>query len=59
MNCHISPGAPSTDVMGITSADGSGQPSGYSKCICHDHNWGGWSCAWQQRPDDVRICPCQ
>jgi len=43
----------------LSAADVNGQPTGSSKCICHDHNWGGWSCAWQQRPDDVRICPCQ
>jgi hypothetical protein len=43
----------------LSAADADGLPSGNSKCIYHNWNWSGWSCAWQQRPDDVRICPCQ
>ena len=36
-----------------------GLPSGSSKCVYHNWNWSGWSCAWKERVDDVRMCPCQ
>jgi hypothetical protein len=43
----------------LSSTNAQGLPSGSSKCIYRNNNWGGWSCAWVQRVDDVRFCPCE
>jgi hypothetical protein len=43
----------------LSSTNAQGLPSGSSKCIYRSNNWGGWSCAWVQRTDDVRFCPCE
>jgi hypothetical protein len=40
-----------------TNVDGS--PSASSQCVYHDHEWDGATCAWVERDDDVRFCPCE
>ncbi len=43
----------------LSATNAQGLPSGSSKCIYRNNNWGGWSCGWVQRVDDVRFCPCE
>ncbi len=43
----------------LSGTDELGEPGGGSQCVYHDWNWGGWSCAWVERDDDVRFCPCE
>lgn len=40
-----------------TNVDGS--PSPDSQCVYHSHDWDGATCAWVEREDDVRFCPCE
>ncbi len=43
----------------LSATTAQGLPGGSSKCIYRSNNWGGWSCGWVERADDVRFCPCQ
>lgn len=43
----------------ISYTEEDGAPSPSSECVYHDWPWGGWSCDWVEREDDVRICPCE
>ena len=43
--------------LSVTNPDGSPSPS--SQCVYHSHDWSGATCAWVERTDDVRFCPCE
>ena len=60
--CHVFYPGLSTRSDGdgprLSSTNPDGSPSPSSQCVYHSHDWSGATCAWVERADDVRFCPC-